>query len=110
MIAQGDIVKVHFNPQSGHKQAGYRPALVISNDVFNARTQLAVLCPITNNAKPFPLHIPLDDRTVTTGVILCEHLRSLDLGQRGYKFVEKAPPDVLRKVLDVVMAEVDDAI
>ena len=35
MVRQGDIIKLNFNPQAGHEQAGYRPALVISNDFFN---------------------------------------------------------------------------
>ncbi len=37
MVSQGDIIKVNFNPQSGHEQAGYRPALVVSNDFFIKR-------------------------------------------------------------------------
>ena len=39
MVKQGDIIKVNFNPQAGHEQAGYRPALVISNDFFNQKTK-----------------------------------------------------------------------
>ena len=38
MVRQGDLIKVSFNPQHGHEQAGYRPALVVSNDEFNVRT------------------------------------------------------------------------
>ena len=37
MVKQGAIIKVDFNPQAGHEQAGYRPALVISNDFFNQK-------------------------------------------------------------------------
>lgn len=33
-VKQGDIIKINFNPQSGHEQAGYRTALIISNEVF----------------------------------------------------------------------------
>ena len=44
MVSQGDIIKVSFNPQKGHEQAGYRPAVVISNDFFNQKTNLAILC------------------------------------------------------------------
>lgn len=38
MVSQGDIIKVNFNPQKGHEQAGYRPAVVVSNDFFNLKT------------------------------------------------------------------------
>lgn len=98
---------MNFNPQSGHEQAGYRPALVISNDKFNAVTKLAIVCPITNTNNSFPLHIPLDDRTKTTGVILCEHVRTLDLNARPNVFVEKISDDILENVINVIFAEVE---
>lgn len=107
MVKQGDIIKVNFNPQRGHEQAGYRPALVVSNDTFNQRTNLAIVCPITNTGNKFPLHVPLDERTSTTGVVLCEHVRTLDLTSRPNKFVEKIPPDILEKVCDIITAEVE---
>lgn len=93
----------------GHEQAGYRPALVVSNDVFNQKTRLVIACPITNTNNRFPLHIPLDDRTVTTGVILCEHVRTLDLNSRAYSFIERIPDDILNKVIDVIYAELEIA-
>lgn len=107
MVRQGDIIKLNFNPQAGHEQAGYRPALVISNDFFNQKTNLTIVCPITNTNNRFPLHIPLDDRTVTTGVVLCEHVKALDLNARSYRVVEQIPKDLLRTVIDVVFAEVE---
>ena len=41
MVKQGDIIKINFNPQVGHEQAGYRPAVIVSNDTFNKVTHLA---------------------------------------------------------------------
>ena len=76
MVKQGAIIKVDFNPQAGHEQAGYRPALVISNDFFNQKANLTIVCPITNTSNRFPLHLPLDSRTVPTGVDLCEHAKA----------------------------------
>lgn len=108
MVEQGDIIKVNFNPQRGHEQAGYRPALVVSNNIFNEKTNLVIVCPITNTDNKFPLHMPLDDRTETTGVILCEHVKTLDLNARGYKFVEKLPSDIMSKVIDILYAQVEE--
>ncbi|MFN2102895.1 type II toxin-antitoxin system PemK/MazF family toxin [Finegoldia dalianensis] len=105
MVDQGDIIKINLNPTKGHEQAGYRPALVISNNFFNRKTNLVIACPITNTNNRFPLHIELDNRTQTTGVILCEHIKSLDLASRGYKLVEKVPRDILENVLNVVKSE-----
>ena len=107
MVKQGDIVKVNFNPQQGHEQAGYRPALVISNDVFIANAQLAIVCPITNTHNNFPLHIPLPNKLNTTGVVLCEHIRTLDLNARQHTYVETVSPEFLQRVIDIVSAEIE---
>jgi mRNA interferase MazF len=101
-IRQGDIIKTNFTPQAEHEQAGYGPALVVSRKIFNSMTQMPVLCPITNSDNRFPLHISLDDRTKTTGVILCEQVKTSDLAERGYVFIERLPDDILRKVLNIV--------
>lgn len=106
MVNQGDIVKLDFNPQSGHEQAGYRPAVVVSNDFFNTKTNLTIVCPITNTKKPFPLHVMLDDRTKTTGAVLCEQIRALDLNARPFRVVEKIPDDLLQRIISVVFFEI----
>ncbi len=105
MVKQGEIVSVCLDPKRGHEQAGYRPAIVVSNDFFNRKTGLAVVCPITNTNNGFPLHVPLDDRTATRGFILCEHMRTLDLSAHACKPIEQAPPDIVDKVLSVLFAE-----
>lgn len=107
MVKQGDIVKVNFNPQQGHEQAGYRPALVVSNDDFNANTKLAIVCPITNTRNNFPLHIPLPDNLITTGVVLCEHVRTLDLNARQHTYIETVSPEFLRNIVDIIFAEIE---
>ena len=106
MVSQGDIILIDLNPNKGHEQTGRRPALVISNNTFNSRCNVVILCPITSTDNKFPLHIPLDDRTRTQGSILCEHVRSLDVNSRGYKVLEQIPSDLLSKVIDVVYAEI----
>ena len=68
---------------------------------------MSIVCPITNTNNHFPLHIPLDDRTQTTGVILCEHIKALDLNSRTYQVVEEFPKDILDKVIDVVYSEIE---
>lgn len=107
MVKQGDIIKINFNPQQGHEQAGYRPAVVVSNDFFNQKARLFIVCPITNTNNSFPLHIPLDSRTNTTGVVLCEHLRAVDLNARPYQYIEKIPDDILDKVINVIISEIE---
>lgn len=65
------------------------------------------MCPITNTNNHFPLHIPLDDRTKTTGVILCEHIRALDLKSRTYQEIEQLPNDLLQKAIDIIYSEIE---
>jgi len=107
MVKQGDIIKLNFDPQSGREQAGYRPAVVISNDIFNIKTNMAIVCPITNTNRSFPLHVPLDNHTTTTGYVLCEHIKSLDLNERECKVIEQLPDDLLDKIITTVFSEMD---
>ena len=51
IFEQGDIVYLDFDPQSGHEQNGRRPALVISNNLFNRVSSLTMVCPITHSRR-----------------------------------------------------------
>ncbi len=88
--SQGDIVFIDFNPTKGHEQNGYRPAVVISNDIFNKNTKMAIVCPMTSNEKEFPTHYNLKNSEKVKGSVLCEHIRSIDYEIRKLKYVEKA--------------------
>jgi len=107
MVKQGDIIKINFDPQSGHEQAGSRPAVIISNNFFNEKAKLAIVCPISNTDKNFPLHVRLDERTKTTGVVLCDHVKSLDVNSRTYAFIETMPEDILENIINKVFAEIE---
>lgn len=86
---QGDVVFLDFNPTKGHEQSGFRPAVIISNNVFNENTKMVIVCPITSNEKEFPTHYLLEDTEKINGFVLCEHVRSIDYETRNLKFVEK---------------------
>lgn len=107
MVKQGTIIKVNFNPTIGHEQAGYRPAVVVSNDGFNKRSPFVIACPITNTNREFPLHVQLDERTKTTGLILCDQIKTLDLTARTFHEEELLPKDILKSVLDIIFAEIE---
>jgi len=99
---QGDIVMLEFNPQTGHEQRGRRPALVVSNHLFNRFTKMALVCPITHTNRDFPLHVRLDDKTKTIGVIMCEQIKSLDIAARNAVFMEKVPTNIIEEVIDII--------
>lgn len=102
MPRQGDIIKLNFDPQSGHEQKGWRPALVISRNLFNDITSTIIVCPVTSVDKGFDLHVRLDTRTKTKGVILCDHVKSIDPLARGVIYIENCPSDILDDVVDIV--------
>ncbi len=104
---QGDIVFLNFDPQSGHEQKGRRPALVVSNRLFNRFSSLTMVCPITHTDRSHPFHIRLDDRTNTDGVVLCDQARMLDLNARNAAFVEQAPLDIVAEAVDLIMGFIE---
>ena len=107
IFEQGDIVYLDFDPQAGHEQKGRRPALVVSNNLFNRVNSLTMVCPITHTDRGHPFHIRLDSRTKTDGVILCDQARMLDLNSRNAGFVEKAPADIVTEAVDMIIGFVE---
>ena len=101
---QGDIVYVDLDPIKGHEQRGTRPAIVISNNVFNEHTKMVILCPITSNTKDFPTHYILEDSKKIVGAVLCEHIRSMDYETRKIRFVEEASENDLLSVITLMNA------
>lgn len=102
MVKQGDIILLNFDLQAGHEQNGCRPALVISNNTFNKYSKMFMVCPISHTDKDHPFHILLDDRTKTTGVILCDQTRTLDIQVRNFEFKEYLPDEILNKVINLL--------
>jgi mRNA interferase MazF len=96
---RGDVVVIDFDPQAGHEQAGRRPALILSPGSYNSKTRLALMCPITNQAKGYAYEVKLPQGARTTGVILADQVKSLDWRVRRAKKVETVPVDVVDEVL-----------
>src|SRR5215470_7632388 len=87
---KGDFVSLSFDPQSGHEQKGRRPALVISNDLFNKHTGLAIVCPVTNTHRGIPFHLPVEPSSKLTGFVMVEQVKSVDYVARRARFIESA--------------------
>ncbi len=91
------IIKVNFDPQAGHEQAGWRPALVLSPAAYN-RIGLAIVVPITNQVKGYPFEVPVPAGLATTGVILSDAIKSVDWKARRARFIEIIPPGPMKAV------------
>ena len=79
----GDIVRLRFDPQAGHAQAGHRPAVVLSPAAYNAKTSLMVCCPMTTQIKNYPFEVVIAGAIV--GVVLADQVKSLDWRKRRAK-------------------------
>lgn len=74
---EADIIWVNFTPQSGHEQAGRRPAVVLSPKTYNSRAGLVVCVPVTNQIKGYPFEVVLSGAGAT-GAALADQIKSLD--------------------------------
>jgi len=96
--SHGDIVWLEFNSQAGHEQAGRRPAIVLSRKEYNQKTGLAVFCPITSKPKGYPFEVKIDGSKIK-GVVLADHIKSLDWKARKVKFIESADTTAFNEVI-----------
>jgi len=101
---QGDFVLALFAPRTGHEQSGRRPALVISRDLFNRRTGLAIVCPITSTQRDYPFHVPIPSGHKVTGFVMVEQVRAIDYRAREARRIGKAPQEILQEVLSLLDA------
>ena len=101
---KGDFVVITFDPQSGHEQRGRRPALVVSNTLFNRHTGLAIVCPLTNTDGNFPFHVAVMNDPNVTGFVMVEQVKSIDFRARKAKRIGRASDKVLEEVLSILDA------
>jgi mRNA interferase MazF len=96
---RGDFIYLDFTPQAGTEQAGRRPALVLSPQSFNIATGLAFVCPLTSKIKGSGFEVAVTRGSGLSGVVLSDHLRSVDWIERKASFHSKAPAELLIEVL-----------
>ena len=94
----GDLVWLTFDPQAGREQAGRRPALILSPKPYNVRAGLAFVCPITNQAKGYPFEVAIPAECGVTGVVLADHLKSIDWKVRRAERLGRCPPETMDEV------------
>lgn len=97
---RGDVVWLSFTPQSGHEQAGHRPALTLSPAAYNRKVGLALFCPITSRAKGYPFEVAIPAGLRASGVVLSDQVKSLDWQARNARFSCKVPAAVIAEVLE----------
>ncbi len=83
---------------------GDGPAFVVSKDLFNRSTGLAIVCPVTNTERVFPFHVPIPKESRLTGFIMVEQVKSVDFRARRAKRIEHCNDEVLDEVLAILDA------
>ena len=101
---QGNIVALSFDPQSGHEQKGRRPAFVVSRELFNRATGMAIVCPVTNTDRRSPFHVPVPAESGLTGLIMVEQIKSVDFLSRKARLIQKSGEELLSEVLSILDA------
>lgn len=100
----GDFIWLMFDPQAGREQAGRRPglvlspALVLSPNIYNSRSGLALVCPVTNQAKGYPFEVTVPAGCGATGVVLADHIKSVDWKARRAERLGRCTEDVMGEV------------
>ena len=101
--SRGEIWSIDLDPVRGREQAGKRPALVVSTDVFNhGPAELVLLLPITTKDKRIPLHIPVsvaESGLRERSFVKCEDLRSVSR-DRLTRRIGAVGPETLADVED----------
>jgi mRNA interferase MazF len=101
-ILRGDILWAKLDPTLGHEQAGSRPVLVLSHDVFNDRsgTVIAVVLTSQQPSAGFPLTFELSDRKLPKrSWVKISQIRTLSTQRLGRK-IGRATLDELASVLE----------
>ena len=96
---RGEVVWLQFDPQAGHEQAGRRPAVIVSPREYNAKTGLALCCPITSRIEGYPFEVALSEDSEVSGVILADQVKSLDWRARRARKLWTLPEEALQELL-----------
>ena len=104
-MERGDVYIVDLDPTKGQEQRGKRPVLIISRKDFNAHNP-PLVCPITSagvtaRLAGFTVSLAVTGME-TTGVVLCNQLRVLDVKARNGRRIERAPDAVIDEVMAVL--------
>jgi len=97
--ARGDVVWLSFDPQADHKQAGRRPAVVLSPAAYNGRVGLALFCPVTNQVRGYPFEVRIPTGLPVSGVVLSDQAKSLDWRARRAEQIGMLPASVIQEIL-----------
>lgn len=106
-VNRGEIWLIDLNPAIGHEQAGIRPALIISDDLFNhSLAEMVIIVPITSKNKGIPAHVEINyDFLKVTSYIKTEDIRSVSTKRLCQKLgqVDKQIMDMVEERIKLLL-------
>jgi mRNA interferase MazF len=101
-VLRGEIRWADLNPTRGHEQAGLRPVLILSHDVFNARSGTVIALALTSQPQragfPLTLELPTPGLPKRSWVKISQ-IRTLAVERIG-KRMGRATPEELAQVIE----------
>lgn len=106
-IFKGEIYLVDLSTQIGCEQSGFRPAVIVPNNIGNRCSHTTIICPLTSQHKNMgTTHVllsPSDCGVIKTSTVLCEQVRVIDKSRIVRKVGEISNPnklaDIDRKIM-----------
>ncbi|MCB0288499.1 MAG: type II toxin-antitoxin system PemK/MazF family toxin [Calditrichia bacterium] len=101
-ILRGDIYWADLNPVRGREQAGKRPVLIISHNIFNARSGTVIAMAITSQQPTagFPLTFELQNQDLPKkSWVKISQIRTLSV-ERLDNRITQLPPEVVDNIVD----------
>ena len=100
-ILRGDIRWAELNPVRGHEQAGTRPVLILSHDVFNERSGTVIAMAMTSQEPRagFPLTLEIKATGLTKrSWIKIAQVRTLSVERIGKKLARASEEEMARVI------------
>jgi mRNA interferase MazF len=103
-ILRGDVYWADLNPVRGHEQAGLRPVVIISKDIFNERSGTVIAMAITSQPQRagFPLTLELTDSNLSKqSWVKISQIRTISTERLGKK-IDRLEPEILSQLVEGV--------
>lgn len=100
-ILRGDIVWADLDPVRGREQAGRRPIVVISDDIFNVRSGTVIAMALTSQPQraSFPLTLEISGAKLPKqSWVKISQIRTLSVERLGKKLGRVAPDEMDRLI------------
>ena len=101
-ILRGDVRWAELDPVRGHEQAGRRPVLVLSHDVFNDRSGTVIALALTSQEPRAGFPLTLESKALgltKRSWVKMSQIRTLSVDRIGAR-VARASEEELARVLD----------